>query len=214
MKTYKKIFNSYLNNSLKLEKWQKIGVFGLVIVLAGVFGWLYEFVLYYFDGGMTDWFLQGGNFLPWINIYATGSIFVAITVRKIKKNPLLVFLVSLIVTGITEYISGWLVYTLGNGTRYWDYNQEIWNFGNIDGFICLRSVMFFAISSMMLIYLMIPACVYLSQKINKKVFLTVSIFLFTIFMADEFYNLIIANIFDLPNAMEVYKSLGFKYVEF
>jgi len=29
-----------------------VGIFALIIVIAGIFGWLYEFVFYYFNGGM------------------------------------------------------------------------------------------------------------------------------------------------------------------
>ena len=46
----KYVFNRYLNNSIKLEKWQIIGITSLIIVIAGVFGWIYEFIFYYFNG--------------------------------------------------------------------------------------------------------------------------------------------------------------------
>ena len=82
-----------------------------------------------------------------------------------------------------------------NGLRLWDYNTEILNFGNIGGFVCLRSVLFFGLSSLMLMYLIMPACMYLSTKVNKKVFLIISLSLFGLIIFDEFYNLIFARIF-------------------
>ena len=48
---------------------------------------------------------------------------------------------------------------------------------------------------------------------NRKLFLIISISLFALILADEIYNLIIARILNLPDAMEIYRSLGFKYVE-
>ena len=210
---FKRIFHDYLDNKIQLEKYQKLGIFCLLIALTGIFGWVYEFIFYYFDGGMKDFYLQGGNFLPWINIYAIGSILITLFTKKIKKHPIAVFLLSIIITGVLEYVAGWLIYELGNGTRYWDYNVEILNFGNIGGFVCLRSVLFFGLSAMFLMYLLLPFCIFLSKIMNRKLFLIISISLFALILADEIYNLIIARILNLPDAMEIYKSLGFKYVE-
>lgn len=191
-----------------------IGVLCLVAVISGIFGFIYEFIFYYFNGGMKEFYWRGGNFLPWINIYATGSIIIYFLTYKYKKNPLKIFLISVISTGILEYFSGLGMYIIGDGLRCWDYNNEILNFGNIGGFVCLRSVLFFGLSSLLLMYVIIPFCFYSSRKMNKKVFLTISITLFSIIMIDELYNLIIARVFDLPRAYNVYSKLGMNFVKF
>lgn len=195
----------------KLEKWQWVGIMMLTIVFAGFFGWLYEFIFYYFNGGMSEFYLQGGNFLPWINIYAIGAILIIFTCWKIRKYPWAVFFVSMLVTGILELTAGWLVYTIGNGTRYWDYNVEILNFGNIGGFVCLRSVLVFGFSALFLMYLILPFFIWLSQKVSKRVFLTLAISLFALVMVDEVYNLLASKIFGWPDAAELYQKLGWKY---
>ena len=210
----KEIINKYKEDKLKLETYQKVGVVLLTVVLAGIFGWIYEFILYYFDGGCKEFYMQGGNFLPWINIYAYGALLVMFFTKKIRNKPLLVFIAALVITGLLEYFSGLVIYKIGDGLRLWDYNQEIWNFGNIGGFICLRSVLFFGVSSLLLIYGIVPFCIYLSKKMSKKVFLILSITLFSIVMFDEVYNLLIARVLNLPRAADFYKSLGFKYVKF
>ena len=112
--------------------------------------------------------------------------------------------------GILEYISGLGIYIIGNGTRYWDYNTEILNFGNIQGFVCLRSVLFFGISGLILIYAIIPLCFFLAKKLNKKLFLTISFSLCFIVLFDEIYNLLIARLFSLPNAGTIYRKIGLK----
>ena len=210
MLKYRKLFHNYLDDKLKLQPYQKLGVILLLIVISGFFGWVYEFIFYFFNGGMQEWYMQGGNFLPWINIYAIGSILILLTTYKIKKHPIAVFFISFLVTGILELVAGWLVYTIGNGTRYWDYNTEILNFGNIGGFVCLRSVLFFGFSSLLLMYIILPSCIYLSQKLSRKTFLILAITLFSLLMADELYNLT-AKIFRLYSAMDFYQALGFKY---
>lgn len=210
MLKYRKLFHNYLDDKLKLQPYQKLGVIFLLIVISGFFGWVYEFIFYFFNGGMQEWYMQGGNFLPWINIYAIGSILILLTTYKVKKHPIAVFFISFLVTGILELVAGWLVYTIGNGTRYWDYNTEILNFGNIGGFVCLRSVLFFGFSALLLMYVILPFCIYLSHKLSRKTFLILAVTLFSLIMSDELYNLT-AKIFHLYSAMDFYQALGFKY---
>ena len=180
----KKWYNKYLNEDYKFDKLSWIGIFCLLIVITG------------------------------INVYATGSIMIYLLTYRFRKKPLKVFLISFFSTGILEYISGLGMYIIGHGKRCWDYNNEILNLGNINGFVCLRSVTFFAISGLLLIYVVIPLCFYLAQKMNKKIFLAISIILCSIIMIDEFYNLLFARIFHLPRAYDVYKNIGFNYVKF
>ena len=191
-----------------------LGIFCLIIVISGVFGFIYEYIFYYFNSGMKEFYWRGGNFLPWINIYAIGSIFIYLLSYKKRKNPLKVFLISTIISGILEYIAGLGMYVIGDGFRCWDYNTEILNFGNIQGFVCLRSVLFFGLSALFLMYVIVPFLFSLAKKTNKKVLLTIGITLCTIIFIDEIYNLLIARIFDLPRAANIYRKLGFHYMEF
>ena len=209
----KRFLKKYINTDYKFDKLTMLGVICLIITISGVFGYVYEFIFYYFNGGMKEFYLQGGNFLPWINIYAIGAILVYVLTYKLRKRPLLIFILSIIICGVLEYIAGWGIYTFLGGTRYWDYNVEILNFGNIGGFICLRSVLFFGVSSLMLIYLIVPFCYYLANKMNKKVFLILSISICSVFLIDEIYNLVVTKLFNLPKASEIYIKMGFKYVE-
>ena len=203
----------YLNEDIKFDKETMIGIFCLLVVITGMFGFLYEFIFYYFNGGMKTFYWRGGNFLPWINIYATGSIMIYLLAYKDRKKPLKVFLVSVITTGILEYFSG-----LGMdkivGKRCWDYSQEILGALNINGYVCLRSVLVFGVFSLLLIYTVLPLIFYIAKKSNKKVFVTTSIILCSTIMIDEFYNLLIARIFHLPRAYNVYSKLGVPYVKF
>lgn len=209
----KKLYSEYLNKEHSFDKVTMLGIFSLIIVIAGVFGFLYEFVFYYFNDGMQQWYYRGGNFLPWINIYATGAILIYLLTYKKRKNPFKVFIISVIATGILEYFSGLGMYLI-TGNRCWDYNSEILNFGNIGGFVCLRSVLFFGLSSLILIYLIVPFCFFLAHHTNKKIFLTISFTLCSIILIDEFYNLLFARLFHLPRASTIYKKLGVHYVKF
>lgn len=205
-------YKDYLEKNHSFDKKTMLGIFCMIIVIGGVFGFLYEYLFYFFNGGMKEFYYRGGNFLPWINIYATGSVMIYILTYKYRKNPLKVFLISVISTGLLEYFSGLGIYIIGDGLRYWDYNTEILNFGNINGFVCLRSVMFFGLSALLLMYAIVPFCFHVASKSNRKLFLIVTITICSIFLADEFYNLIFTRIFNLPNAIKIYKSLGVNYM--
>lgn len=205
---------NYINSNYSFDKLTMLGIFCLIIVISGVFGFLYEVVFYYFNGGCKQIYWRGGNFLPWINIYAIGAILVFFLTYRYRSNPLRVFLTSLVACGVLEFISGLGMYIIGDGFRCWDYNSEILNFGNIGGFVCLRSVLFFGFSSLLLIYIIVPFVFYLAQNIDRKIFLGISITLCSIILIDEFYNLLIARIFSLPRASTVYKKIGFHYVSF
>jgi len=210
----KEKYKNYLNNKHSFDKSTMFGILCLIIVIAGIFGFIYEFIFYYFNEGMKHFYWRGGNFLPWINIYAIGAVMICLLTYKYRKKPLQVFLISVISTGILEYIAGLGMYLIGDGFRCWNYNTEILNFGNIHGFVCLRSVLFFGLSALLLIYLIVPFCFYLAHKLNKRTFLILSVLLCGIFLIDEIYNLLIARIFSLPRASDIYKSIGLRYVSF
>lgn len=209
--TYKTTFRQYMNGKLKLETYQKVGIAFLIVVFAGLIGWIYEAIFYFFNYGMTGFYMQGGNFLPWMNIYAIGALIIILTTYKVRQKPWLVLLISMVTTGIVEYVGGWLVYNLFNGARYWDYNTEILNWGNIDGFVCFRSVLCFGLSALILMYVVLPFCIHLAKTMSRRAFLILSISLFSIVMTDELYNLLASHVFNWPNAVDFYKSLGLKY---
>ena len=210
----KKMISEYINKDYKFDKLTMMGIIFLIVVFAGVFGWVYEFFFYFLNSGMKTFYWRGGNFLPWINIYAYGALLICFFTYKRRKKPLQVFLISSIVCGVLELLSGYVLYGILGLERCWSYNEEILNFGNIGGYVCLRSVLVFGFSALMLIYLIVPFIFKLSQKLNKKTFLILSISLFSIFVFDEIYNFILARTFSLPRSTNIYKPLGIKYIHF
>lgn len=209
MKNYK----DYLNKDHDFDKSTILGIFCLIIIISGMFGWLYEVIFYYFNSGMTEIYFRGGNFLPWINIYAIGAILIYFLTYKKRKKPIYIFLISIIFTGILEYIGGAFMEHIMH-VKCWDYNKEILSFGSINGYVCLRSVLVFGIFALLLMYTVVPFCFYIAKKVPKKLFLILSYTVCIIFLFDELYNLLFANLLNLPRASEIYKSLGFKYLYF
>ena len=66
----KPVFRDYMAGKIKLEKYQKLGILFLIVVFSGFFGWVYEFIFYYFDGGTGDFYMQGGNLRLWCRAYS------------------------------------------------------------------------------------------------------------------------------------------------
>lgn len=208
-----KYIKNYINNDITFDKKTKLAIICLIIVISGIFGWLYEFIFYFFNSGMKTFYFRGANFLPWINIYAIGAVIIFLLTYKKRKHPIYIFLISIIASGILEYIGGYYMEYF-NDVRCWNYDKEILNFGNINGYVCLRSVLIFGIMSLLLMYLVVPFIFYLETKLNKKTFLLICYSLCFIFLADELYNLIFANAFSLPRASSIYKKIGLKYLYF
>ncbi len=125
----------------------------LIFVAGGVFGFLYEELFYLIDLGHL--IKRGSTFGPWIQIYGFGAVFIAVTTKRLRDRPWLVFLVSGLVCGALEYVTG-LVFDRCFHIRSWDYNVEIWNWGNLGGYVCARSVLFFALSGLFLQYVLRP----------------------------------------------------------
>lgn len=59
----KEKYKKYLNYDYSFDKLTTLGIFSLIIVIAGTFGFIYEFIFYYFNGGMKEFFLERWEFL-------------------------------------------------------------------------------------------------------------------------------------------------------
>lgn len=155
-----------------------------IFVLSGIFGFIYETIFYRIDLG---YFVKRGiTFGPWIPIYGFGGIFIYL-LNKNKKNAFAIFLYGSLISGILEFLTGYILFNYFN-VRLWDYNVEILNYGNIGGYICLRSILFFGLSSIFLIKLIVPL---VEDKIlNNKYAHALSILGITFFI-DFLFNVFI-----------------------
>ena len=175
------------NYSLK----RTISILILLMVIGGVFGFIYEELFYKIDLGY--FVKRGSTYGPWIPIYAVGSLLIVLITYTYKNKPYLIFIINTILTGLLEFFTGLFLHKIFN-LRLWDYNKEILNFGNINGYICLRSILFFGISSLMLIYLFIPLIKKVVKKSSETSITVVSYTLGILFVLDMILYQIIKNI--------------------
>ena len=176
----------FKEDNLNLKK--TISILILVMITSGVFGFIYETIFYKIDLGY--FVKRGSTFGPWIPIYAFGGLLITLFTYNLRKSPVLVFIINCLVTGILEFLTGYILLKLCS-IRLWDYNTEIWNYGNIGGFICLRSVLFFGISSLLLIYLIVPLLKSFAVKTPEKKLTIISTMLGSLFLIDVLVYMII-----------------------
>ena len=170
-----------------LDKKSTISVIMMAMIIGGISGFIYEEIFYLIDLGKLV--KRGSTFGSWIPIYAFGTLFIILFSYRFRKKPLLVFLINCISTGILEYGTGFVLDKFLN-LKLWDYNTEIMNFGNINGYVCFRSVALFGSASLLIIYLIVPFLLKLLDKIKYKKFSMISYTLFSLFVLDMILHFI------------------------
>lgn len=160
----------------------------MVFSFGGIFGFIYEELFYRIDLGY--FVKRGTTFGPWIPIYGFGAVLILLTANRFRHRPATVFLVSAAVCGLLEYITGLVLLRMG-GIRLWDYNTEIWNWGNLGGFVCARSVVFFGFSALLLLYVVCPLLLRLRKTIGTPAFRAIAVGSACLFAFDILISLLI-----------------------
>ncbi len=155
--------------------------FAAVFVISGIVGFVYEELFYRID--LKKWVKRGATFGPWILIYSAGGILLALIVYHFRAHWIVVFLLSALITGVLEFVAGYVILKL-TGKRYWDYNIEIWSWGNIGGFVAARSVIVFGIGGLALVYLIFPIVSRVYAAPHGEAWKHVMLVLFFIYVLD------------------------------
>ena len=159
-----------------------------IILISAIFGFIYETIFYRIDLG---YFVKRGYTIgPWLPIYATGGLLIYLSNIKNKNNILKIFINSAVMCGLLEFIVGYLLLHISH-IRLWNYNTEILNYGNIGGYICLRSVLFFGLSGVFLMNIVLPLINKIINKYQSKKTEYITIFLGGLFCIDFIVNYII-----------------------
>ena len=149
-----------------------------LIFLTGCFvGWIYEEVFYWVTEGMLR--NRGILYGPWLPIYGTGALGIY-AMKPLKRSPVLLFALCAAVTGVVEYIIG-MAGIRFLGLRLWDYRGLLWN---LDGIICFRSVVSFAVMGLVFHYLLEPTAERMVAELPPKTVRAVCLALVVIFAAD------------------------------
>ena len=152
----------------------------LIFTVAGVIGFIYEEICGFINEG--HFFKRGTTFGPWIPIYGFGALLIFALTVKIRKKPWLVFLIAAFASGLLELVSGYVIHRFFH-RRLWDYSNVILNWGHVNGYICVRSVLTWGIFGMLLMYGVLPLIEKIQMR-RPKAFNIVTIALFGLFVLD------------------------------
>lgn len=122
----------------------------IIFMLSSITGWVYEFFFYLVTEHRAG--NSGFFFGPYLPVYGFGALFILLFTRPFRRHPAAVFFGSIPVTGVLEYFTGLVMFRIWH-ERWWDYRES---FLNIDGYVCLRSVLSFAVGALVLMYLLEP----------------------------------------------------------
>ena len=107
-------------------------IWSLVVVFFSfcLIGWLWEVSLHLITYG--EFINRGMLHGPWLPIYGSGVVMIAVLLYRFRKKPVLEALLVVLLCGFVEYMTSYLM-ELSRGMRWWDYSGY---FLNLNGRIC------------------------------------------------------------------------------
>lgn len=149
-----------------------------LIFLSGcLVGWIYEEIFYAFTEGMLR--NRGILYGPWLPIYGLGALCIY-AMKPLRKNPVLLFTLCVVITGVVEYVIGYVGINFFH-IRLWDYRNL---FLNIGGIICFRSVVSFGLLGLFFHYVLEPLSYRLYKRLNPAVIHAVCAGIAAVFLID------------------------------
>lgn len=184
-----KLYNPKVRKWIRLKYDRAYSWSSLVLIFFtfSVIGWLWEVSLHLFGDGV---FVNRGFFHgPWLPIYGTGGILVIVLLKRFAKKPLLTFFLAIVVCGVVEYLSAWLLWEI-KGMYWWNYTGY---FLNLHGRICAEGLLVFGLGGCALIYIAAPFFDEIYRRIPKRTARILCILLLMAFAADIVFSLIHPN---------------------
>ena len=118
---------------------------------------------------------------PYCPIYGYGVLLITILLRKYQEDILATFVFSILICGLLEYFTSYFMEKIFHA-RWWDYSQRKFN---INGRICLETLIPFGIMGCLIIYITNPVILNLLNKIPDLALHIISIFLFVCYIVDN-----------------------------
>ena len=155
----------------------------ILFIVYSFLGWVMEMIVC----AIADKKVVNRGFLvgPYCPIYGCGCILILFLLNKYKEDPIVLFVMSVLICSILEYFTSYIMEKLFKA-RWWDYSDKKFN---INGRICLDTLAAFGILGLILVYLVNPLFVGLIDKMGHTVLLVVAITLLVIFIVDGIVSL-------------------------
>lgn len=157
----------------------------LVFIIYAVIGWFIEVINFLL---LERKFINRGFLIgPYCPIYGVGSVFITLLISP-TNDIISTFLKAMVICSILEYLTSYLMEKLFK-TRWWDYSK---NKFNINGRICLETMVLFGLGGVILVKYMSPFILELLTNLNPLILNIIVIILAIIFITDVIvsYNII------------------------
>ena len=157
---------------------ENISTYFLFFIIYSFLGWIVEVV----NCSIVEKKIVNRGFLisPICPIYGCGAVLITIVLSNYKDDWFVVFCMAVILCGLLEYFTSWLMEKIFNA-RWWDYSQYKFN---INGRVCLETMIPFGILGITIIYLLNPFFYNILSLIPKNIASIISIILFIILIID------------------------------
>lgn len=150
----------------------------LLFIIYSVIGWILEVIYSLFvDRKLTN---RGFLIGPYCPIYGMGCVLILILLSKYMDSPIGLFVLAIVICSILEYFTSYLMEKLFKA-RWWDYSNKRFN---INGRICLETMIPFGLIACLVIYIINPFFVSLLDSVSESVLNIVSIVIGIIFIVD------------------------------
>lgn len=155
-----------------------LNIYFQIFIIYSILGWILEVIckLISHKKFINRGFLIG----PYCPIYGTGVLFIEILLAKYKTDPFTLFIMIILVCSILEYFTSYILEKLFS-TRWWDYSTYKFN---INGRICLETMIPFGFLGMLIIYKITPFFLSIINTIPNFWLTILNIFLLIIIITD------------------------------
>jgi uncharacterized membrane protein len=158
----------------------------MLFFIYAILGWIIETTLVSIEKRkfVNRGFLIG----PYCPIYGFGGLAITILLKNYTKDPIVLFLMAVIICGILEYFTSYIMEKIFKA-RWWDYSAKKYN---INGRICLETVVPFGILGCLVMYVLNPITFKYLNMLSNSMLNIISAIFFTIFITDNIvsYNVI------------------------
>ena len=133
----------------------------ILFIMYSSAGWIIEttYVSWLNKKIMNRGFLLG----PYCPIYGIGAILIVVILRGFMFNPVLLFIMALLICGSLEYFTSYIMEKIFKA-RWWDYTDKMIN---INGRVCLSNLIAFGILGIAVSYFINPYFESLIANINQ-----------------------------------------------
>lgn len=157
----------------------KISTIIILFMLYSFIGWIVEVIAVFINKRK---FINRGFFIgPYCPIYGCGCLFIVLTLNKYLEDPLVLFPMAMIICGILEYLTSYLMEKIFK-TRWWDYTDKKFN---INGRVCLNVLALFGIGGIVVSYFIHPFIMNYIMMIPMNIQNIIAIILSIIFIIDN-----------------------------